>query len=169
MSPPHFPISPVELRGDWSFTNPRGGHAPDRGSHRAGSRDPPQGWAHLRVPGVRREGHRCLSVRSLAPHDRTRSGRGRRVPPGRGRAGVGVDLLLHDAQYTAAELADRGHFGHAAVEYAVGLAKETGVGRLILFHHDPNRTDDQLDRLVEELDLRGVDAEPAVEGTTLQV
>ena len=71
-------------------------------------------------------------------------------------------------QYTAAELAC-GHFGHAAVEYAVGLAKETGVGRLILFHHDPNRTDDQLDRLVEELDLRGVDAEPAVEGTTLQV
>jgi phosphoribosyl 1,2-cyclic phosphodiesterase len=59
----------------------------------------------------------------------------------------GVDLLIHDAQYTAEEYPRRRTFGHSAIDYAVGLARAAGVGRLALFHHDPGRTDDALDAI----------------------
>ena len=37
--------------------------------------------------------------------------------------------------------------GHAAAEYAVGLAVYTGAGRVMLVHHRPDRTDAELDKL----------------------
>lgn len=61
----------------------------------------------------------------------------------------GVDLLVHDAQYTAAEWERRGGWGHSTVDYAVLVARQAGARRLALFHHDPARTDDELDRLLE--------------------
>jgi phosphoribosyl 1,2-cyclic phosphodiesterase/CheY-like chemotaxis protein len=60
----------------------------------------------------------------------------------------GVDLLVHDAQYTAAEYADRIGWGHSTVEYLVDMACDAEVKRLALFHHDPMRSDDQLDAVV---------------------
>ena len=60
----------------------------------------------------------------------------------------GVDLLIHDAQYTTPEFEQRSTWGHSTVEYAVWVAKECGVSALALFHHDPTHTDDQIDRLV---------------------
>lgn len=53
----------------------------------------------------------------------------------------GADLLIHDAQYTDDELDFRLGWGHSSWMQAVQVAKEAGVGRLALFHHDPNRTD----------------------------
>jgi phosphoribosyl 1,2-cyclic phosphodiesterase/CheY-like chemotaxis protein len=61
----------------------------------------------------------------------------------------GVDLLVHDAQYTAAEYPNRIGWGHSTVEYLVDIACDAGVKRLGLFHHDPMRTDEQLDKVVE--------------------
>ena len=61
----------------------------------------------------------------------------------------GADLLIHDAQYTPEEFAQRAHWGHCTVEYAVRLAAATGVRRLALFHHDPAHDDDALDALLE--------------------
>jgi phosphoribosyl 1,2-cyclic phosphodiesterase/DNA-binding response OmpR family regulator len=61
----------------------------------------------------------------------------------------GVDLLVHDAQYTAAEYPNRIGWGHSTVEYLVDMACDAGVKRLALYHHDPMRTDEQVDRLVE--------------------
>ena len=57
----------------------------------------------------------------------------------------GVDLLIHDAQYTPAEFAEKAAWGHCTVEYALLVAKEAGARRLCLFHHDPSHSDDQLD------------------------
>ena len=57
----------------------------------------------------------------------------------------GVDLLLHDAQYTRAEYADRAGWGHCALDYPLALGEELGVGTVGLFHHAPDRTDDELD------------------------
>ena len=57
----------------------------------------------------------------------------------------GVDLLIHDSQYTVAEFARKATWGHCTLEYALWLAGHAGVRRLAMFHHDPNRTDDQLD------------------------
>jgi ribonuclease BN (tRNA processing enzyme) len=62
----------------------------------------------------------------------------------------GVDLLIHDGQYTDAEFATKSNWGHSTVGYAVHVAAEAGARRLSLFHHDPDHTDDILDRLIDE-------------------
>ena len=59
----------------------------------------------------------------------------------------GVDLLVHDAQLLPDEVAAEASFGHAAADYAVGLARAAGARRVVLFHHKPDRTDDALDAL----------------------
>ena len=66
----------------------------------------------------------------------------------------GVDLLIHDAQYTRRGAARAGRFGHSAVEYAVQLGGAGRRRRVVLFHHDPTRTDDEVDALVERLSAR---------------
>lgn len=61
-----------------------------------------------------------------------------------------VDLLIHDAQYTPAEFAQKSDWGHCTIEYAVWLAARAGARRLALFHHDPNHDDETMDRLAAE-------------------
>jgi phosphoribosyl 1,2-cyclic phosphodiesterase len=63
---------------------------------------------------------------------------------------TGVDLLIHDAQYSAAEYADHVGWGHSALTHTLAFATVAGVKRLVTFHHDPSHTDDMLDRMVEE-------------------
>jgi phosphoribosyl 1,2-cyclic phosphodiesterase len=62
---------------------------------------------------------------------------------------AGVDVLLHDSQFTEEEYAERVGWGHSSVAHAVGFARKANVGRLVLFHHDPNRSDAEVDRLTE--------------------
>jgi len=62
---------------------------------------------------------------------------------------AGADLLIHDSQYTAAEYPAKVNWGHSTIEYAMLVAREARVGQVALTHHDPMRTDDQLDVLVE--------------------
>ena len=61
----------------------------------------------------------------------------------------GVDLLIHDAQYTTEEFPARATWGHCTVDYAVHVAKGAGARRLALFHHDPSHDDAMVDSLVE--------------------
>jgi phosphoribosyl 1,2-cyclic phosphodiesterase len=62
----------------------------------------------------------------------------------------GADLVIHDAQYTEEEFVAKATWGHSTVDYAVHVAAEAGAHRLALYHHDPDHTDDVLDRLVEQ-------------------
>lgn len=62
----------------------------------------------------------------------------------------GVDLAIHDAQYTDDEFAAKATWGHSTFAYAARVAAEAGARRLALFHHDPVHTDEDLDRLLEE-------------------
>lgn len=63
----------------------------------------------------------------------------------------GADLLVHDTQYTLEEYkASRIGWGHSTYEHAINSAHKAGVKKLILFHHDPLRTDEQLDALAEK-------------------
>lgn len=80
----------------------------------------------------------------------------------------GVDLLLHDAQFVEAERSVADLFGHATVDEAARLGTEAGVGKLVLFHHGPARTDEQLDALARTLDFP-LPTVLAVEGDTYQV
>jgi phosphoribosyl 1,2-cyclic phosphodiesterase/CheY-like chemotaxis protein len=60
----------------------------------------------------------------------------------------GADLLIHDAQYTAAEYPSKIGWGHSSVEYAVKLGQHALVKRLALTHHDPLRDDDSVDAVL---------------------
>ena len=64
----------------------------------------------------------------------------------------GVDLLVYDTQYTEAEYKDsKTGWGHTTFEYAINAARDAGVKRLALFHHDPLRTDAEIDKLAGEI------------------
>ena len=65
---------------------------------------------------------------------------------------AGADLLIHDAQYTQQEYdASKRGWGHSSIEYAIAAARRSDVRRLALFHHDPMRSDAQLDELTNVL------------------
>jgi ribonuclease BN (tRNA processing enzyme) len=59
-----------------------------------------------------------------------------------------ADLVIHDAQYTAAEYPAKIGWGHSTIEYAVDVAMAANVRKLALYHHDPNRGDDAVDQLI---------------------
>jgi phosphoribosyl 1,2-cyclic phosphodiesterase len=63
---------------------------------------------------------------------------------------AGADLLLHDAQYTLEEYAERVGWGHSALPHVLAFARLAGVRRLVTFHHDPSHDDGLLDRLLDE-------------------
>jgi phosphoribosyl 1,2-cyclic phosphodiesterase/DNA-binding response OmpR family regulator len=86
------------------------------------------------------------------PHDR-RAGEGHLEAGDSGDAAhVGfmrdADLVIHDAQYTAAEYPAKIGWGHSTIEYAVDVAMAANVRKLALYHHDPNRGDDAVDQLI---------------------
>ena len=60
-----------------------------------------------------------------------------------------ADLVIHDAQYTLDEYPQKKGWGHMPAEWAVDYAVAARARRLALFHHDPLRRDDAIDRLVE--------------------
>jgi ribonuclease BN (tRNA processing enzyme) len=61
---------------------------------------------------------------------------------------AGVDLLIHDAQYTPVEWETKSTWGHSTVAYGALVAHRAGAKALALFHHDPWRSDDDIDVLV---------------------
>ena len=60
-----------------------------------------------------------------------------------------ADVLISDAQYTPDEYALREGWGHTTWEQAALLARDSGVGRLVLFHHDPAHDDAALGRICD--------------------
>jgi len=159
MSPPSFPITPEGLRGSWEFN----GLAPGR-SDIGGFGVTAAEVAHKggRTYGYRVE-DRSGSIAYLPDHS-----------PIQGcsddvRAMIrGVDLLLHDAQFFETERSTADLYGHATVEEAIELATAAGAGTLVLFHHGPNRTDDELD-LVARNTTASMPVLVAREGMTLEV
>ncbi len=85
----------------------------------------------------------------------------------------GADTLIHDAQYTPEEFSERRGWGHSNYEDAVRLAIRAGVRKLILFHHDPSRTDKEVSvierhckRIVKD-QKSGLEVEAAREGAEI--
>lgn len=60
-----------------------------------------------------------------------------------------ADVLIHDAQYLETDMPQKRGWGHSTVWHACELAAAAGVKHLVLYHHDPERTDDELDRIQE--------------------
>jgi phosphoribosyl 1,2-cyclic phosphodiesterase len=66
------------------------------------------------------------------------------VDPTLRRLAAGADILIYDAQYTPEEYPSKVGWGHSTWQAGAELARAAGVAQLVLFHHDPNRTDAQL-------------------------
>jgi len=62
---------------------------------------------------------------------------------------AGSDILILDAQYTDEEYSTHVGWGHGSLSAAISLAVDAGVGRLILFHHDPKHDDQTIDEMVQ--------------------
>ena len=73
-----------------------------------------------------------------------------------------ADLLVHDGQYTQAEY-DRGRrgWGHSPIECVIAAARRANVKRLAICHHDPIRTDSQLDELSQLFCDEGIEGDKA--------
>lgn len=80
---------------------------------------------------------------------------------------AGADVLIHDAQYTPEEYESRRGWGHSTWRHAVDAAREAGARQLILFHHDPARTDAEIDSIVGDAREAFPDVAAAREGMIL--
>jgi phosphoribosyl 1,2-cyclic phosphodiesterase len=169
MSPPHFPIRPCELRGEWTFDGIEDGSVELEG-FRIEVRDVPH-------KGGRTLGYRVSDGRAtiayIPDHCPTTFGPG---PDGFGAYHpaalalvAGADVSIHDAHLLPSELAAEAAFGHAAADYAVALAEVAGARRAVLFHHKPDRTDDQLDALAGRFGGAGVTVTAAAEQTIIDL
>ncbi|MFD2200987.1 MBL fold metallo-hydrolase [Shivajiella indica] len=83
-----------------------------------------------------------------------------------------ADLLIHDAQFTSKEYKHKLGWGHSSMEDALKIAFLGGVKRLLLFHHDPSRTDGELHAINDKLQKKyssTLDFEFAQEGTEIEL
>lgn len=82
-----------------------------------------------------------------------------------------VDVLIHDAQYSAQEYPEHRGWGHSSITDAARFATSAGAKRLVGFHHDPAHEDSFIDRLVESVARMQprLDVVAAVEGSTFDV
>jgi ribonuclease BN (tRNA processing enzyme) len=169
MSPPHFPIRPSQLRGDWTFGTIGAGR------HQVGAFEVEARWVpHKGGPTL---GYRVTDGRStivyIPDHCPTAVGPG---PDGLGEyhptaleIARGADVLVHDAHLLPEELAAEASFGHAAGAYAVELARRAGTRTVVLFHHKPTRTDEDLDRIGCRLAGSEVEVVVGMEGAVLDL
>lgn len=146
-SPPHFPIVPAQLGPGWSFGLLAEGARRVEGYDVLAREIPHKGG---RTFGFRVEAGGA-SVAYLSDHSPSSVGPG---PDGLGERHEAVlalardaDVLVHDAQHLQEQFPGVGFLGHASVEYCVELAREAGVRTLVLFHHAPSRTDDEVDAI----------------------
>jgi phosphoribosyl 1,2-cyclic phosphodiesterase len=62
----------------------------------------------------------------------------------------GADLVIYDCTYTEAEMPKKRNWGHSTWQAGAALCEAAGAKRLAMFHHEPSRTDAQLDGLESE-------------------
>ncbi len=143
MRPPYFPVRAADLRGDIRFHDVAGADL-EIGGAKVLVRDVP----HVGSTNGYRVEMGGASVAYLSDHQMPMDG-SHTVSDAVLELCDGVDLLIHDAQYTPEEFAEKYYWGHCTVEYAVHVAHEAGARRLALFHHDPAHGDDKVDKMLE--------------------
>lgn len=76
---------------------------------------------------------------------------------------AGADLLIHDGEFTEEEYQANIQWGHSTFEAALDLAMAAGVKRLGLFHLNRDRTDQDVDRMVDRCSQVAAEAGSALE------
>ncbi len=79
----------------------------------------------------------------------------------------GTDLLLYDGQYSQENYETRRGFGHSTGEKGIELMERCGAKRLLLVHHDPGCTDQDL--LEREARIGRADVGFAREGEVIEL
>ncbi|MDX6324280.1 MAG: hypothetical protein QOK15_634 [Nocardioidaceae bacterium] len=141
MSPPHFPIGPQGLRGKWRF------EAVDEGTFEAGG-------CRVTAREVPHKGGRTFGFRiecdgavfTYLPDHHPDSN----PAPGLDLA-AGADVLCHGAMFADTEHVVAALYGHATLGEVTRLARGAEVGTLVLVHHAPKRTDDQVEAMVAQM------------------
>lgn len=124
--------------------------------------------------GIRLESAR-RAVAYLPDHEPALAGIERRAPQwlSAGDIARDVDLLLHDSQYFEDEYVARIGWGHSSVAHAVAFSEAVGAKRLVLFHHEPNHSDRDLEQLEDRAGelTRSLDRAPTLarEGMVIDV
>jgi phosphoribosyl 1,2-cyclic phosphodiesterase len=166
MQPPHFPIALEHLPGTVRFHD-IGDDEFGIGSAKVMARLIPHVGNTLGFR-VRTGG---VDIAYLSDHQQPYDG-SYAVADGARALVEGVDVLIHDAQFTPAEFAEKHNWGHCTVDYAIWLALECKVKTLVLFHHDPTRHDDAVDELLRCAQRfvagRGLEVLAAYEGMRLE-
>ena len=85
-----------------------------------------------------------------------------------------ADILVHDTQYSAIELEKHLGWGHSSYENAIEAACQAKVKKLVLFHHDPNSSDETLESLEKQYKNKAweeskLDTVMAREGLVLEI
>jgi phosphoribosyl 1,2-cyclic phosphodiesterase len=167
MSPPNFPISPRQLRGDWRFEGLEPGRL-QLGPLTLLTREIPHKGGRTFGYRVSAGGH---AIAYLPDHSPSDLGPG---PEGFGpyhEAALdltrGADVLMHDSFWFAEDFDPARTFGHATAEYAIGLAVAAGAKRVLLLHHKPDRTDTELDKLAAGLHRSAVPVALAADGEVI--
>jgi phosphoribosyl 1,2-cyclic phosphodiesterase len=165
LSPPHFPVGPTQLGDGWTFNPLEEGSLQVEGFDVAVREIPHKGG---RTFGFRvTDGDASLAY--MSDHFPLSAGPG---PDGLGayhdaalELADGVDVLVHDAQFLAAQFPAVTYLGHAAIEYAIGLGVAAHAKSVLLFHHAPDRTDNELDAISAQFADAPLPVTVAVEGT----
>jgi len=168
MRPPYFPVTPYELRGTIDFHD-----CGDTDFEFEGRRIKSR-WVRHNGPtlGYRVDwnGHSVAYIPDHGPGTKPEDADDH-VPRRIHELCDGVDLLIHDAQYSPAEYEQKRHFGHCTVQYAVHVARECGAKTLAMFHHDPYHDDGAIDALLVEAQAEangsGVEVIAAREGLVI--
>ncbi len=167
MRPPYFPVRTEQLHGQIDFVDLDDGAVVevDGGIVRA-----------LSVPHVgATHGYRVevddVVIAYISDHQQPADGTDG-IAEGALALCEDADLVIHDAQFVPSEFAAKASWGHCTVDYAVHVAASAGARRLALFHHDPERNDHAVDRLLRHAQRLGAErgleeVMAAAEGTTL--
>lgn len=160
---PTFPVELHDLRGKFEFHDVENDsfmvddfHVTSRSVPHNG---PTVGY-RIEIGGV--------SVAYISDHQQPLDG-SFALPEGVRELAEDVDLLIHDSQFTAEEFALKANWGHCTADFATQIAVACRAKRIALFHHDPDRTDAELDATPLCQSVTGTHVFIAQEGATVSL
>lgn len=165
MSPPHFPIRPDGLRGDWTFEGLQPGRHTVEEFEVTAFDIPHKGGRTFGFRVDEMDGSGSGGSIAYLPDHHPEPETNVEIA----RVCAGVDVLVHDAQFLSSEQAVADAYGHATVDDALELARLCAARALALFHHGPARIDDEVEAIGRAASGRGVEVIVAREEAVIEL
>jgi phosphoribosyl 1,2-cyclic phosphodiesterase len=159
MTRPYFPVSLERLRAPRTFCEAQGSVRRGRVDIQLFPLNPPNGATGYRIHTPAG----TIVYATDAEHGNPELDRVLR------KYSEGADVLIYDAQYTPEEYEHFRGWGHSTWLEAARAARDAKVGKLILFHHDPARTDAQNLKLQDDARRAFENTDMAEEGRVIRL